>query len=275
MCRALQIGRSGFYAFLKRPIAARTLENAHLVDKIRLIHLQRRSAYGSPRIHAELHAQKIKVGRHRVARLMKENDIRARRKRRFRKTTDSDHALKIAPNLLARNFTASEPNRVWVSDITYLWTLQGWLYLAVTLDLFSRKVVGWALDTSLHSDLALRALRMALLRRGSHPGLIHHSDRGVQYASEAFQNALQEAGILQSMSRKGDCLDNAVAESFFATFRAELTDLGPFYTRLGARRETFDYLENFYNPIRRHSTLGFLSPTAFENFALGENRAIA
>ena len=275
MCRALQVSHSGFYAYLGRPIAARTLENARLVGKIRLIHLQYRSAYGSPRIHDELCTRKIKVGRHRVARLMKENGIRAKRKRRFRKTTDSDHDLKIAPNLLKRDFSAAEPNRVWVSDITYIWTLQGWLYLAIILDLFSRKIVGWTLDTSLKTGLVLRALHMAILKRQPPPDLIFHSDRGSQYASDDFRTALKNARMIQSMSRKGDCLDNAVAESFFATLRAELTDLCVLQTRLGARRSIFDYLENFYNTVRRHSTLGYLSPAAFESLTERENRAIA
>ena len=195
---------------------------------------------------------------------MREEGIEGQRKRRFRVTTDSRHPHPVAANALQRNFTASAPNKVWVTDITYIWTREGWMYLAAILDLFSRRVVGWSMDSCIDRTLAIDALTMALKTRRPESGLLHHSDRGVQYASADYQKQLRERGIICSMSRKGDCWDNAVAESFFATLKAELVDHERYPTRAAATASIGDYLETFYNPVRRHSHLGYVSPMEFE-----------
>jgi len=264
MCRVLEVSRSGFYAWLDRLPPARERANAELTKVIAEVHRRSRSAYGSPRVHRELGAQGRTVSRKRIERLMRLAGIQARRKRRFRTTTDSTHGRPVAPNLLERNFFAAAPNRVWVTDITYVWTLDGWLYLAAILDLFSRRVVGWAMSSSLQRDLAIEALDQALRQRRPAAGLIHHSDRGSQYVSDDYLRRLEAARIRPSMSRKGDCWDNAVAESFFSTIKAELAELSEPTGRAATMAAIDDYIRNFYNPVRRHSTNDFLSPLETE-----------
>ncbi len=264
MCRVLQVSRSGYYAWRKRPAAERKRQDQRLTLEVAAIHAQSRGRYGSPRVHAELHQRGQRCARKRVARLMRTAGLRARVRRRFRHTTDSKHAMAIKDNLLARHFAVSTPNAAWVSDITYLWTLQGWLYLAVVLDLFSRRVVGWSLSERLERGLVLDALGMALKRRQPAGGMLHHSDRGSQYASQEYQQLLAAHGILSSMSRSGNCWDNAVAESFFATLKLELVYQTRWATRAEARSAVFEYIELFYNRQRRHSALGYLCPSEFE-----------
>jgi putative transposase len=263
MCRVLGISSSGYYAWQKRPAAARTKADARLAVEIVAAHKRSRATYGSPRVHAELRARGVRVGRKRIERLMREHGIQARRKRRFRRTTDSNHPNPIASNVLARRFASTAPNTV-VTDVTYLWTDEGWLYLAIMLDLFARRVVGWATSAANDTALALAALDAALTARRPSAGLVHHSDRGSPYASADYRSALKERGIIASMSRTGDCWDNSVAESFFATIKAELVDVERFATRVAATARIGEYIECFYNPQRRHSYLGFLSPIEFE-----------
>jgi putative transposase len=264
LCRVLEVSRSGFYSWIGRGESATAKANARLTVEIVAVHKQSRSTYGSPRVHAELVADGHVVGENRVSRLMRLEGIHARRKRRFKATTDSKHELPIAPNELARNFEVDAPNVVWVTDITYVETREGWLYLSVILDLFSRRVVGWATSDSLSTTLALDALAMGLRGRRPCKGLIHHSDRGCQYACEVYRQALAAAGIQRSMSRKGDCWDNAVAESFFSTIKAELIHRQDFSSRASATAAIDEYIRVFYNHQRRHSHNGYLSPVAFE-----------
>lgn len=265
LCRVLGVPPSSYYAWRSHRPGPRAQANIHLVAQIRAIHAEVHQRYGSPRMHAELRARGVVCNRKRVARLMRLHAIQARHPRRCKRTTRSDPRLPVAPNLLQRDFSATEPNQKWLADITYLATREGWLYLAVILDAFSRRIVGWAMDTSLATALPLAALRMALLHRRPLPGQArHHSDRGCQYASHLYQALLADYHILPSMSRTGDCYDNAPAESFFASLKAEL--IRPTYalTRDQVRAEVFAYIECFYNPVRRHSALGFLSPVQFE-----------
>jgi putative transposase len=264
MCSVLGVTRSGFYAWRKRPKPARVTADAQLAVAVAAVHQRSRKVYGSPRVHEELKAQGVRVGRKRVERLMRENGIEGRRKRRFKRTTDSKHNGPIAPNLLARDFTETEPNRGWVTDVTAIATDEGWLYLAVMLDLFSRRVVGWATSSSNDTILALAALQMALVARKPPPGLVHHSDRGSPYASADYRAKLRAHRVRRSMSRKGDCWDNAVAESFFATLRAELVDREHYAARYQAELSIGDYIDNFYNVERRHSYLDYLNPIEFE-----------
>ena len=264
MCRVLQVSRSGYYAWCRRPTAPRTLKDQIMALEVATIHRESRGRYGSPRVHAELRERGQRTGRKRIARLMRAAGLRARERRRFRCTTDSGHGMAIKGNLLARRFAVPAPNSGWVTDITYLWTLEGWLYLAVILDLFSRRVVGWALSERLERGLALNALKMAVQDRQPPQGLLHHSDRGSQYASSEYQQLLAAHGLLSSMSRKGNCWDNAVAESFFATLKIELGYQRHWHTRTQARSEVFEYIELFYNRRRRHSALGYLCPNEFE-----------
>ena len=275
LCRTLLVSASGFYAWCRRGLSRRTQEDAALKVEIRAAHAASGKRYGSPRIHADLKADDQHVGRKRVARLMREEGIEGQRKRRFRVTTDSRHSHPVAANQLNRNFTASAPNKVWVTDITYIWTREGWLYLAAILDLFSRRVVGWSMDSSIDRTLALDALAMALKTRRPEPGLLHHSDRGVQYASADYQSQLRERGMVCSMSRKGDCWDNAVAESFFSTLKAELVHRTDYVSRSQARASVFEYIEAFYNGRRRHSALGYVSPVEHENAAAQGRRGEA
>lgn len=264
LCRTLEVSRSGYYGWRKRKESPRCLANRRLLVAIRAIHRESQRRYGSPRVHLDLLDRGYRCGKHRVARLMQENRIRAKHKRRFRVTTDSSHFQPIAPDRLQRRFNPERRNQVWASDITYIPTRAGWLYLAVTLDLFQRKIVGWAMDRTLSRHLVMRALSMAVSRERPGSGLIHHSDRGSQYASSEFQTLLNNHGLVPSMSRKGNCLDNAVVESFFHTLKVELVQGRNYATRKEARSEIFEYIEGFYNTKRRHSTLGYLSPVQFE-----------
>jgi len=264
LCSVLGVSRSGLHAWRKRQPSHRARANSRLAVEVAAVHKRSRKTYGSPRVHAELKARGVRVGKKRVARLMQENGLEARRKRRFRKTTDSRHANPVAPNLLARAFNVEAPNRVWVTDVTAIWTLEGWLYLAVMLDLFSRRVVGCATSTSNDTALALDALRGALKLRRPPQGLLHHSDRGSPYASADYRAELERNGVVCSMSRKGDCWDNAVAESFFSTLRAELVDHERYATRARAHASIGEYIDNFYNVERRHSYLAYVNPIEFE-----------
>ena len=264
MSRILQVSRSGFYAWSKRAQSARSRSDQALMVDIKAVHRASRNTYGSPRVRRELFAQGHTVGRGRVARLMRDNDLRGKRKRRFRTTTQSNHRYRVAPNVLQRQFTAEQPNAAWAGDITYVWTMEGWLYLAVILDLYSRRVVGWAMGKRINQALTLRALRMALKACEPGPGLIHHTDRGSQYAANDYRKLLKARRITCTMSRKGDCWDNAVAESFFATLKVEFVHETLFHTRAQATSEIFEYIEVFYNRVRRHSFLGYVSPMEFE-----------
>ena len=264
LCEAVGVSRSAYYAWCRSGPSERELANEWLLAEIRAIHVENEARYGSPRIRDELRERGHEVGKHRVARLMRENGIWGRIRRRFRHTTDSRHKLPIAPNLLGQNFTATAPNQAWVGDITYIWTAQGWAYLAVLLDLYSRRVVGWALRKSLHRELAVSALKHALICRKPPLGLVHHTDRGSQYASQEYRDLLARHGATCSMSAAGNCYDNAVAESFFATLKKELVHGCAFETRSEAYDAISDYIENYYNPKRRHSAVGNVSPINFE-----------
>lgn len=264
MCQTLGVGSSGLYAWLNRPESPRRREDRRLLMEIKVAHKKSRKAYGSPRIHAQLNAIGHVCGRHRVARLMRQHGIVSKHKRKFRVTTNSAHSYPVAPNLLQRRFDVSGPGQCWVSDITYIATREGWLYLAVTLDLFHRKVIGWSMGRWITRQLVIDALNMAIMNEYPKSGLIHHSDRGVQYASNEFRALLKTNGIQCSMSRKGDCWDNAVAESFFHTLKVELIHGKTYNTRQQAKTGIFEYIEVFYNRQRRHSYLGYLSPVDFE-----------
>jgi putative transposase len=267
-CRVLGVSRAGFYAWRGRPPSARARADAELTAVIHRLHRESRGVYGAPRIHAELRAAGGRHGRKRVARLMRQAGLQGcHRRRRRPRTTVADPAATPAPNLVQRHFDPLAPDRLWLADITYVPTEEGWLYLAAVLDAFSRRVVGWAMADHLRTELVLDALLMALATRRPAPGLVHHSDRGCQYTSLAFGRRLAESGLVPSMSRTGDCFDNAVAESFFATLKRELVDRldrAPWPTRAAARQALFEYVEAFYNRRRRHSTLGYLSPAAYE-----------
>jgi putative transposase len=268
MCRALEVSRSGYYAYKKRPKSQRWVENEKLLIEIRRVFLENNSNYGSPRIWDQLHnKERLSCSENRVARLMRDNRIVAVQRRKFRVTTNSKHAYPVWPNVLNRNFVAERPNTVWVSDITYIWTFEGWLYLAIILDLFSRGAVGLAMDKSLADTLILQAMNQAILRRNPPKGLILHSDRGSQYAGNDFKAVLAENEFIGSMSKKGDCWDNAVAESFIHTLKVELVHRNKFRTRDEAKRKIFEYVEMYYNAKRAHSTLGNLSPFQYEKQA--------
>ncbi len=264
LCQTLDISRSGYYDWLGRVPSQHQLEDARLTEKIKDSHENSRECYGSRRIQDDLRDDGDAVSKARVLRLMKQEGLRSRHVKKFKVTTDSNHDLAISPNLLQREFTVKAPDHVYVSDLTYIWTSQGWLYLAVTIDLFSRLVVGWSLSNRMFASLVTDAFNMAIRKRSPAPGLIHHSDRGVQYASDAFQQILSANGYLGSMSRRGDCWDNAVAESFFKTLKAELIYHRRYQTRDEARLEIFDYIEVYYNRQRKHSTNGYLSPVNYE-----------
>lgn len=264
ICRVLEVSPSGYFASLKRGASPHARRDKELAEKVEAAHSASRRRYGSPRIQADLKAAGQRVGRKRVARIMREMKLAGRTRRRFRATTDSRHAFPIAPNLLERDFTAEAPNQSWVTDITFLWTNQGWLYLAVILDLFSRRVVGWATSENVDRHLALAALDMALTLRRPASGLVHHSDRGSTYAAGDYRKALQARGLECSMSGKGDCWDNAVAESFFATLKREMENSDDLESRAAATLSVRDYIEGFYNIQRRHSAIGYNSPIEFE-----------
>lgn len=266
MCRVLGVARSAYSDWAQREPSPRATEDAVLAVHIKAIHRRARGTYGSPRIHAELRAEGRLVGRRRVARLMRQHGLEGTPKRRFKgSTTDSAHDDRVAENLLQREFSVQGPNQAWVGDITYLPTAVGWVYLAVLLDLYSRKVVGWALANHMQTELCLMAWAQAVATRAPEPGLVHHTDRGSQYTSAAYQQALERVGAVPSMSRKGDCWDNAVAESFFGTLEQELVGQSePWATENEARQAVSGYIHGFYNSIRRHSSLDYVAPVAFE-----------
>jgi putative transposase len=268
LCSALEVSASGFYAWRSRPESARKAENRVLLGHIRNLHAQHKKRYGVPRMYEALRQEGWTASRGRVARLMRHHGIRAGRPRAFRVcTTDSNHSLPIAPNILNRDFAAPGPNRIWLADITYVPTREGWLYLAVVLDLFSRKVVGWAMRDHMRTELPLAALSMAIQRQRPAPGLIHHSDRGSQYASGDYAKLLKSHKITPSMSRKGNCWDNAPMESFFGSLKTELEMDQPYPTRDEAKRDLFAYIEGYYNRVRLHSALGYSTPDQAERRA--------
>ena len=275
LCRVLDVARSGFYAWSRRPLGARAQQNQWLVTHIRTSYQASRGRYGSPRIHQDLRAQGVRVGRHRVARLMRLQGLRSLSRRRpWKRLAAVTPAIRVA-NTLQREFAAARPNEKWAGDITYVPTRQGWLYLAVLMDLYSRRIVGWAMDDQGATSLTLSALKMALQQRAVRADLLHHSDRGSQYGAMAYQQQLAIHGIRCSMSRPGNCWDNAVVESFFATLKTELFSTGhPFWTRQEARTAIFEYVEGFYNRARRHSTLGYLSPVEFEQRAADSTNGV-
>jgi transposase InsO family protein len=264
MCRVLEVSRSGYYRWLKRKPSQRAIDNQRLDAEIREIYDGSKGRYGSPKITQELQDRGRRVGKNRVAKRMRHTGLRSKIRRKYRVTTDSKHHFAVSPNLLERNFTAEAPDRVWVSDITYLATRTGWLYLTVIIDLFSRLVVGWALSSSLSHEMVVTALKRAIRRRRPGKGLVFHSDRGVQYACNDFRKELGKYEFIQSMSRKGDCWDNAVAESFFGIMKTELV----YHERYEGHQDTlcsiFEYIEVFYNRQRRHSTLEYLCPAEYE-----------
>ena len=265
MCDALSVSPSGYYAWRSRPESPRKSANRVLLDDIQRIHARHRERYGAPRIHAELCAEGQTVGRKRIERMMRHHGIRARGPRRYRVcTTDSKHSLPVAPNLLDQNFVADRANQVWLADITYIPTAEGWLYLAVILDLFTRKVVGWAMRDHMRAELTIAALTMAIQRRRPRAGLIHHSDRGSQYAAGDYRDILRAATITRSMSRKGNCWDNAPMESFFGTLKTELVHQSEYLDRDAARRDLFAYIEGYYNRQRIHSAIGYITPDQAE-----------
>ena len=267
LCRVLEVERSGFYAWRLREESDHAVDDRRLAVEVRAAFEESKRRYGSPRVYRVLRRRGVKVGRHRVARLMHEQKLQARRRRKFVATTDSKHSMRTPPNLVKREFGVKEPDRVWAGDVTYLPTGEGWLFLAVLLDLYSRRVVGWALSEHNDEALTLSALEMALDQRRPRAGLVHHSDRGTTYASGEYQDVLARNGLACSMSRKGDCWDNAVVESFFSTLDIECARERPFSTRTIARREVSDYILSYYNPTRLHSYLGYRSPMEFERAA--------
>jgi putative transposase len=268
ICRVLQVSRSGFFAWLKRPASKRERRRRELIGKIRAAHQENRELYGSPRVHRALLIDGEVVSRNTVARLMRQERIRAKNKRKFvPRTTDSRHPHPVAKNLLDRQFQAPGPDCKWVADITCVPTDEGWLYLAAVLDCFSRKIVGWSMADHMETPLVSDALQMALIHRHHPAGVLHHSDRGVQYASEAYQHLLRVHGLVGSMSGKGDCWDNAMMESFWATLKTELVHQSRYATREQARAAIFEYIEVFYNRKRLHSSLGYVSPESFETAA--------
>jgi len=272
-CRVLGIAPSRYYEWERKQWSDRAMRDDEVLASIRSIFAKFRGRYGAPRLHDQLAREGMRVSRKRVARLMREAGLRAKGRRKYKATTDSNHALPVAPNLLERNFHAEQPDSVWVSDITYIWTRQGWMYLAVILDLYSRKVVAWSLAERMTASLVCNALDAAVQLRQPKPELTFHSDRGSQYASHAFRRRLWRHGMRQSMSRKGDCWDNAVAESFFATLKKELVRNRAFDTRDHARAEVFEYIEVFYNRRRAHSLLSYATPDAFEDCFEKKNAA--
>jgi transposase InsO family protein len=265
LCETLEVGTSGYYLWAKRQESQRKKRRAELAEKIRMVHAQNRKVYGSPRVHQELLALGEKVCRNTVAKVMKAHGIRAKTPRTFRvKTTDSDHPHPIAPNTLNREFKVETINTVWTTDITYIPTKQGWLYLAGVMDLCSRKIVGWSMGSTMETSLVRDALTMAIKARNPGPGLLHHSDRGVQYACREYREILDRHRMEASMSRTGNCYDNAPTESLWGTVKTEAVNEEQFETREQAKAVLFDYIEVFYNRRRRHSSLGYLSPEQFE-----------
>ena len=257
------VSRSGYYSYLRRGLSQRHEENRRLVERIKQVWHEARGVYGSPRITAELHDRGFVCGENRIARLMRENGIKARRRKKFKITTKSDHNLPCTQDLVGRDFSASGINELWLSDITYIWTWEGWLYLAAVMDVYNRQIIGWALHDRLNKDFVVHALMKALKTRSPQPGLIFHSDRGSQYASDNVKKILKGWSIHQSMSNKGNCFDNAMMESFFSSLKKELVHLMTFNTKDQARRAVFEYIEIFYNRQRRHSALNQKSPLEY------------
>ena len=264
ICRVLDVSASGFYAWRSRSPSKRQFDDMVLLAHIRTQFATSNETYGSPRMHAELIEEGLTVGRHRVARLMRDNGMKALQKRRYKKTTDSTHGGPVAANLLDQDFVCDGPDRKWGADISYIWTAEGWLYLAIVLDLYARRIVGWATSDRLKKDLALKALRRAIALRQPEPGLVHHSDRGSQYCSDDYRRLLTAHGITPSMSGKGNCYDNAMVETVFKTIKSELVWRTAFQTRDAATTALGRYIDGFYNPRRRHSALGYKSPISFE-----------
>jgi putative transposase len=267
MCRLLSVSRAGYYAWRKRPQSPQSRRREQLTGIIQQAHADSRKLYGSPRVHAAMVAAGERCCLNTVAKIMRSKGLRSRTKRKYKATTHSDHNLPVAGNLLGRSFRRNAPNQVWVGDITYVWTREGWLYLAALQDLYSRMVVGWDMAERMTADLVVRATTMAIERRRPPAGLIHHSDRGGQYCSHVMRDLLKSHQIQASMSRKADCYDNAVAESFFATLKKELISFAEYTTRVEAKSAIFEYIEVFYNRRRLHSTLGYLTPAAYEQTA--------
>lgn len=268
MCCVFQVSRSGYYAWSTRPESRRSRENRELAQEIAEIHRESNGIYGSPKVHGELRRRGKRHGKNRVARLMRKDGLYAKTKRKFRVTTDSNHNQPVAPNLLNREFNPARPNQAWVSDITYIWTAEGWLYLAVIMDLYSRTIVGWSMAERMTRELVMDALVLAAKRRNPPRGMLHHSDRGSQYASEDFQELLLKYGMICSMSRTGNCWDNAPAESFFSILKRELVFHNRYQSRAQARQSIFDYIERFYNRRRIHASLGYVTPIEFEELNL-------
>ena len=264
MCLVLQVSRSGYYHWVDRPESQRALADRELLVHIRRVHLEGRRAYGAVKTWCELRSQGIACGKHRVARLRKRDGIEAQRKRRFRLTVENRNSTPAAPNLLRQQFVTAQPDRVWVGDMTFIRTRAGFLYLAVLLDLFARKVVGWSMHDRPNLEVTLRALEMALEHRRPAPGLVHHTDQAPLYSAYEYRERMQAHGLVPSMSARGNCYDNAVAESFFSNLKNELVHHCDFHTREAARTAIFDYIEVFYNRQRRHQTLGYLSPAQYE-----------
>ncbi len=264
MCKILQVSRSGYHNYVRRKLSQRQIENQFLLEQIKKIYHKFRGVYGSPRIYNELRKQGLVCNKKRVIRIMRINGIKAKTKRKYKVTTNSRHKYQVAENILGQDFNSTEINKIWVSDITYIWTNEGWLYLNCILDLCSRMIVGWYMDRTLSSSIVITALKQAITKRGENPGIIFHSDRGSQYASDEVKNFLKEHQMIQSMSRKGNCYDNAVMESFFHTIKSELISFEHFQTRGEAKLKIFEYIEMFYNHQRSHSSIGYCSPVEFE-----------
>lgn len=275
LCGTLDVSASGFAAWKRGGSVKRWLTDAQMLVLIRAIFAESDGNYGSPRVYREIKARGLPGSRERVARLMNENGIRAKHKRRYKATTDSKHNLPVAPNLLDQNFEASAPDQTWTTDITYVPTGEGWLYLAVVLDLYTRMVVGWSMQERMTRELVIDALRMAWFRRCPKPGLVHHSDRGSQYCSHDYQAVLKEYGMLASMSRKGNCWDNAVTESFFGSLKNERVHHRRYATRAQAKQDLFEYIEAFYNRRRRHSALRYTSPVAYHAAWIAQQKRAA
>jgi putative transposase len=268
MSRVLGVSRSGYYLWLRNPESPREEEDKAISQEIQVIYRDSHGTYGSPRVYREMKRRGRNIGRKRIARLMRKGGLRAKTRRKFKVTTDSKHNFPVAPNLLNRNFTPAEPNRAWASDITYIRTAEGWLYLAVVMDLFSRAIIGWSMSERMTRSLVIDALRMAVKRNHPSPGLLHHSDRGSQYASFDYQAVLGKYGMICSMSRKGNCWDNAPVESFFSTLKKEHVFHHDFVSRNQARQSIFLYIEQFYNRKRIHSALGYRTPSEMEKIKL-------
>ncbi|MFC2084419.1 IS3 family transposase [Bacteroidota bacterium] len=266
LCELMKVSKSSYYKYLRRKPSRREESNKKILKEIKKIYQESKGRYGSPRITVAINRRGIKCDRKRIARIMKEEGILAKTRKKYKITTNSKHKLPVAENLVRQNFRADKPNKIWAGDITYVWTKEGWLYLAAILDLYSRKIIGWQISKYLDKKLVIEALRKAIEARSVLKGMIFHSDQGVQYASDEFKETLRNNGILQSMSRRGNCYDNAVAESFFHTLKTELIYFERYNTKDEARTSIFEYIEIFYNRKRIHSSIGYLTPEEFENY---------